>query len=167
MDEENVPSMKNETIKVKVLMALADDENLVVDKETDESSICSTPLPSLEKLSSTKLVFGPKTIKSILKSKSTFKAESLKAPTGKLKSVKIKDDPPLAIVMKELNDLKLQISKNQIISLEREIKPRNLQHVVIKRCETCGSTDHNITDHYDIVWFRRGEELQAKNMLKL
>ncbi|GJU90723.1 retrovirus-related pol polyprotein from transposon TNT 1-94 [Tanacetum coccineum] len=35
------------------------------------------------------------------------------APAGKLKSVKIKDDPLLAIVMKELNELKLQISKNQ------------------------------------------------------
>ncbi|GKD66233.1 hypothetical protein Tco_1308341 [Tanacetum coccineum] len=33
-DEENVPSDENETIKVKVLMALADDENLVVDKES-------------------------------------------------------------------------------------------------------------------------------------
>nr|GEV09691.1 retrovirus-related Pol polyprotein from transposon TNT 1-94 [Tanacetum cinerariifolium] len=35
------------------------------------------------------------------------------APADKLKPVKIKDDPPLAIVMKELNSLKLQISKNQ------------------------------------------------------
>nr|GEV77544.1 copia protein [Tanacetum cinerariifolium] len=81
------------------------------------------------------------TIKSILRSKLTFKDETLKgvimnepssapsapargnksssaskvnsAPACKLKSVKIKDDPPLAIVMKELNNLKLQISKNR------------------------------------------------------
>nr|GEZ99075.1 hypothetical protein [Tanacetum cinerariifolium] len=104
----------------------------------DESSVCSTPLPPLEKLNGVEPVFGPKTIKSILKSKSTFKAEVLKGiiinepsstpakgnksdlaskvnsiPAGKLKKVKIKDDPPLAIVMKELNNLKLQISKNQ------------------------------------------------------
>ncbi|GJY46705.1 hypothetical protein Tco_0435768 [Tanacetum coccineum] len=83
-------------------------------------------------------ISGPKTIKSILRSNSTFKVEALKgviinepssapakgnksssaskvhsAPAGKLKSVKIKDDPPLAIVMKELNNLRLQVSKNQ------------------------------------------------------
>ncbi|GKA72985.1 hypothetical protein Tco_0779201 [Tanacetum coccineum] len=96
------------------------------------------PLPPLEKLTGAEPVSGPKTIKSILKSKSTFKAETLKgitinepssapargnksssvsktnsAPAGKLKNVKIEDDPPLAIVMKELNELKLQISKNK------------------------------------------------------
>nr|GEV06323.1 retrovirus-related Pol polyprotein from transposon TNT 1-94 [Tanacetum cinerariifolium] len=104
----------------------------------DESSVCSTPLPPLKKLDGAKHIFGPKTIKLILRSKSTSKAETLKgviinepssalakdnksssalkvnsAPVGKLKSVKIKDDPPLAIVIKELNNLKLQFSKSQ------------------------------------------------------
>ncbi|GKE12371.1 hypothetical protein Tco_1415922, partial [Tanacetum coccineum] len=104
----------------------------------DESLVCNTPLPLLKKLDGAEPVSGPKTIKSILTSKSTFKAETLKGviinepssaptkgnksssaskvnstPAGKLKSVKIEDDPPLAIVMKELNDLKLQINKNQ------------------------------------------------------
>ncbi|GKB08367.1 retrovirus-related pol polyprotein from transposon TNT 1-94 [Tanacetum coccineum] len=104
----------------------------------DESLVCSTPLPPLKKLDGVEPISGPKTIKSILRSKSTFKAEALKgviinepssapakgnksssaskvhsAPAGKLKSVKIEDDPPLAIVMKELNNLKLQFSKNQ------------------------------------------------------
>ncbi|GJT07769.1 retrovirus-related pol polyprotein from transposon TNT 1-94 [Tanacetum coccineum] len=104
----------------------------------DESSVCSTPLPPLKKLDGAEPISGPKTIKSILRSKSTFKAETLKgviinepssalakdnksssaskvnsAPAGKLKSVKIKDDPPLAIVIKELNNLKLQFSKSQ------------------------------------------------------
>ncbi|GKC19821.1 retrovirus-related pol polyprotein from transposon TNT 1-94, partial [Tanacetum coccineum] len=103
-----------------------------------ESSVCSTLFPLLKKLDGVEPISGPKSIKSILRSKSTFKAEALKsviinepssapakgnksssaskvnsAPAGKLKSVKIKDDPPLAIVIKELNDLKLQISKNQ------------------------------------------------------
>ncbi|GKE55992.1 hypothetical protein Tco_1495177, partial [Tanacetum coccineum] len=98
----------------------------------DESSVCSTPLPPLKKLDGDEPISGPKTIKSILRSKSTFKAETLKGvilnepssipargnkislaskvnstPAGKLKSVKIEDDPPLAIVMKELNNLKL------------------------------------------------------------
>ncbi|GJS19619.1 retrovirus-related pol polyprotein from transposon TNT 1-94 [Tanacetum coccineum] len=105
----------------------------------DESLVYSTPLPPLEKQACAKLVFGPKTIKSILKSNSTFKAETLKgvplkepssslvkdnrkvtsasktysASAGKLKNVKIEDDPSLATVMKELNELKLQLSKNK------------------------------------------------------
>ncbi|GJX38691.1 hypothetical protein Tco_0251994 [Tanacetum coccineum] len=91
------------------------------------------PLPPLEKLVGAKPVPGPKTIKSNLKSNPTFKAETLKgitlkepslapakdnkkgslasktssAPASKLKNVKVEDDPPLAIVMKELNELKL------------------------------------------------------------
>ncbi|GKA06276.1 hypothetical protein Tco_0685500, partial [Tanacetum coccineum] len=105
---------------------------------TNESSVCSIPLPLLKKLDGAEPISRPKTIKSTLRSKSTFTSETLKGviinepslapargnksasaskvnstPTGKLKSVKIKDDHPLAIVMKELNDLKLQISKNQ------------------------------------------------------
>ncbi|GJZ56484.1 hypothetical protein Tco_0611677, partial [Tanacetum coccineum] len=96
------------------------------------------PLPPLEKLTGAELISGQKTIKSILKSKSTFKAETLKGiiinepssalvrgnksssasktnstPSRKLKNVKMEDDPPLAIIMKELNELKLQISKNK------------------------------------------------------
>ncbi|GKE75485.1 hypothetical protein Tco_1537526, partial [Tanacetum coccineum] len=88
----------------------------------DEPSVCSIPLPPLEKLDGAEPVFGPKTIQSILKSKSTFKYEALKgviinepssapatgnksasalkvnsAPAGKLKNVKDEDDPPLAI----------------------------------------------------------------------
>nr|GEX37742.1 hypothetical protein [Tanacetum cinerariifolium] len=89
---------------------------------SNHDTVCSTPLPPLKKLDGAEPVSGPKTIKSILKSKSTFKAETLKGiiinepsstPAGKLKNVKMEDDPPLAIVMKELNDLKLQISKNK------------------------------------------------------
>ncbi|GJR57136.1 retrovirus-related pol polyprotein from transposon TNT 1-94 [Tanacetum coccineum] len=88
----------------------------------DESSVCSTPLPPLKKLDGAEPISGSKTIKSILRSKSTFKVETLKgiiinepssapakgnkssstskvnlAPAGKLKSVKIEDDSPLAI----------------------------------------------------------------------
>nr|GEU50046.1 retrovirus-related Pol polyprotein from transposon TNT 1-94 [Tanacetum cinerariifolium] len=46
--------------------------------DTDESSVYSTPLPSLKKLDGVELISGSKTIKSILKSKSTFKAEAFK-----------------------------------------------------------------------------------------
>ncbi|GJY42579.1 retrovirus-related pol polyprotein from transposon TNT 1-94 [Tanacetum coccineum] len=134
----------------------------------NESSVCSTPLPSLEKLASAEPISKPKTIKSILKSNSTFKPETLKgvtinepssapakdnknvsaskrnsAPTSKLKNVKIIDDIPL------------------VISLRRGFKPRNPQKVTTSY-ETCGSTVHTTTDHSDIEWFRRGEALQAK-----
>nr|GEY59269.1 hypothetical protein [Tanacetum cinerariifolium] len=120
------------------------------------------PLPPLEKLTGVEPVFRPKTIKSILKSKSTFKAETLK------------DDPPLAIVMKELNEVKLQISKNkssyfknknsqQDYFSKKGIKPGNPQHV-IKNRETCGSNVHTAFDHNDIEWFRKREALQAKKV---
>ncbi|GKC34853.1 retrovirus-related pol polyprotein from transposon TNT 1-94, partial [Tanacetum coccineum] len=87
-----------------------------------ESLVYSTPLPLLKKLDGSEPISRPKTIKLILRSKSTFKAKTLKsviinepssapakgnksflaskvhsAPAGKLKSVKIEDDPPLAI----------------------------------------------------------------------
>ncbi|GKA77888.1 hypothetical protein Tco_0784425 [Tanacetum coccineum] len=131
---------------------------------TDESPVCSTPLPPLKKLDGAEPVSGPKNIKSILKLKSTFKAETLKgvkinepssapakgnkrssaskvnsAPADKLKSVKIEDDPPLAIVMKELNDLKLQISKNQS-SYSRSNQPQQ-----------CERTDHRTCDHAEYI----------------
>ncbi|GJY86358.1 hypothetical protein Tco_0500384 [Tanacetum coccineum] len=44
----------------------------------DESSVRSTPLPLLEKLNGIEPISGQKTIKSILRSKSTFKPEALK-----------------------------------------------------------------------------------------
>ncbi|GJV20530.1 hypothetical protein Tco_1369550 [Tanacetum coccineum] len=47
----------------------------------DESSVFSTALPPLEKLAGAEPVSSPKTIKSILKSNSTFKAETLKGVT--------------------------------------------------------------------------------------
>ncbi|GJV35557.1 retrovirus-related pol polyprotein from transposon TNT 1-94 [Tanacetum coccineum] len=82
----------------------------------------NTTDPSIAKLDGVEPISGQKTIKSILRSKSTLKFETLKgviinkpsstpakgnksssaskvnsAPAGKLKSVKIEDDPPLAI----------------------------------------------------------------------
>ncbi|GKD57507.1 hypothetical protein Tco_1290894 [Tanacetum coccineum] len=45
----------------------------------DESSVYSTPLPPLKKLDGAEPISGPKTIKSILRLKSTFKAKALKS----------------------------------------------------------------------------------------
>ncbi|GKE00357.1 hypothetical protein Tco_1388340 [Tanacetum coccineum] len=94
-------------------------------------------------------------------SNSTFKAETLKgvtineptsapakgnknvsaskknsAPVGKLKNVKTEDDIPLSVVIKELNDLKLQINKNPS-SYSRNNKP---QHV---KTHSKQNTKHN------------------------
>nr|GEU75626.1 hypothetical protein [Tanacetum cinerariifolium] len=219
-DKKEVSSDENESIKVKALMALANEERVSVSKESISNgdwvkiSIQKHPLPPLEKLANAKLVPGPKSIKSNLKSNPTFNAETLKgltlkepsssptkdnkkgssasktysAPAGKLKNVKVEDDPPLAIVMKELNELKLQLGKkshlnsetislnrcelcrsydhdtqnhNRIISLRRGIKPRNPQHVT-KNYETSGSNVHTTTDHNDIKWFRKGEAKKAR-----
>ncbi|GJV41451.1 retrovirus-related pol polyprotein from transposon TNT 1-94 [Tanacetum coccineum] len=155
-DEKEVSSDENETTKVKVLMALADDENLVVDKESAKN----VSIPGVEKswLFEAKDLISPNhdtgrifltksqrnttdppiivtdssaidlLFLTILKSNYTFKAEVLKgititepysasaktktsaskvnsATAGKFKNVKIKDDLPLAIVIKELNKL--------------------------------------------------------------
>ncbi|GKA19881.1 hypothetical protein Tco_0699796 [Tanacetum coccineum] len=57
-------------------------DSLTTDYDSaDESSVCSTPLPLQKNLTGAKPVSGPKTIKSILKSKSTFKAKTLKGIT--------------------------------------------------------------------------------------
>ncbi|GJY99763.1 hypothetical protein Tco_0517193 [Tanacetum coccineum] len=134
------------------------------DSTLSNHNMLKHPLPLLEKLTGAEPDSGPKTIKSILKSKFTFKAETLKgiiinepssalargnksssasktnsAPAGKLKNVKMEDDPPLAIVMKELNELKLQISKNKSSYF------RN------KNSQQCKRTNHRTCDHAEFM----------------
>nr|GEW04114.1 retrovirus-related Pol polyprotein from transposon TNT 1-94 [Tanacetum cinerariifolium] len=86
-DEEEVSSDDNDTGKVPLNEShrnttdhsVVVSDSLATDYDSlDESSVCSTLIPPLKKLTGAKLVFGPKTIKSILNSKSTFKAETLK-----------------------------------------------------------------------------------------
>ncbi|GJU40414.1 hypothetical protein Tco_1193371 [Tanacetum coccineum] len=157
----------------------------------DESSFCSTPLPPLKKLDGVEPISGPKIIKSILRSKSLFKAEALKsviinepssapakgnksssaskvhpAPAGKLKSVKIKDDPPLAIVMKELNNLKLQFSKNQSSHSRNDQSqhtPQNKYKTQFKkRCELCGLNNHLTKNCYKVLFCKKCERIDHK-----
>ncbi|GKB87373.1 hypothetical protein Tco_0959645 [Tanacetum coccineum] len=156
----------------------------------DESSVCSNPLPLLEKLAGAKPISRPKTIKSILKSNSTFKPETLKgvtineptstpakgnknvsaskrnsAPTGKLKNVKIDDDIRLSIAMKELNDLKLKISKNQS-SYSRINKPQQIPQNALqnkyktqlkKNCELYGLNNHLSENFYNVLFCKKCE----------
>ncbi|GJX65935.1 hypothetical protein Tco_0300278 [Tanacetum coccineum] len=107
------------------------------------------------------------------KSSSALKVNS--APTGKPKSVKIEDDPPLATVIKELNDLKLQVSKNQSSqSRDKQGSQNTLQNIKnpqLKRsselcglknhltekcykvlfCMICGKTNHRTCDHAEYM----------------
>ncbi|GJX35866.1 hypothetical protein Tco_0247423 [Tanacetum coccineum] len=160
--------------------------------ETEDSTLSNhdtgkNPLPPLEKLTGAEPISGPKTIKSILKSKSTFKAETLKgitinepssapargksssasktnsAPAGKLKNVKMEDDPPLAIVMKELNELKLQISKKKS-SYSRnknaqQVPPNALQNRYKTQfkmnCDLCGQNNHLSENCYEVLFCKK------------
>ncbi|GJY67876.1 hypothetical protein Tco_0470858 [Tanacetum coccineum] len=153
----------------------------------DESLICSTPLFSLKKLEGVEPISGPKTIKSILKSKSTFKAETLKgitinepssapargksssasktnlAPAGKLKNMKMEDDPPLAIVMKELNELKLQISKKKSSYSRNKnaqrVPPNALQNRYKTQfkmnCYLCGQNNQFSENCYEVLFYKK------------
>nr|GEU57289.1 hypothetical protein [Tanacetum cinerariifolium] len=116
----------------------------------DGSLVSSTLLPTLKKLDGAEHIYGPKTIKSILRLKSTFKAETLKG-------VKI-NKPSLALAKGNKSS---QASKVNSAPAEREINLRNPQHA-FKRCEACCSLNHTTTDHYDIKRVKRGEALQAK-----
>ncbi|GJU94577.1 retrovirus-related pol polyprotein from transposon TNT 1-94 [Tanacetum coccineum] len=152
----------------------------------DESLVCSTPLPPLKKLDGVEPISGPKTIKSILRSKSTLKTEALKgviinepssapakdnksssaskvhsAHAGKLKSVKIKYDHSLAIIMKELNSLKLQVSKNQSSHSRNDHSqhtPQNKYQTQFKKsCEMCGLNNHITENCYKVLFCKRCE----------
>nr|GEV82677.1 retrovirus-related Pol polyprotein from transposon TNT 1-94 [Tanacetum cinerariifolium] len=216
-DKEEVSSDDNEIVEVKVLMALAKDNDVVIKgaRNADDTkvsipgverpwlskaegfilpnhdTVCNTPLSPLKKLDSVERTSGPKTIKSILRSKSTFKAEALKgviinepsstlakgnksssalkvhsALACKLKSVKIKDDPPLVIVMKELNNLKLQVSKNQSsycrINQSQQVPQNTLQNKYKtqfkRRCDLCGLNNHLSENCYKVLFCKRCEK---------
>ncbi|GKB34509.1 hypothetical protein Tco_0879451, partial [Tanacetum coccineum] len=169
-DTGKVPSNESQRNTTDPSVVVSDSSATDYDS-ADESLVCSTLLPLLEKLAGAKPVFGPKTIKSNLKSNPTFKAETLKgitlkepssvptkdnnkgssasktflAPAGKLKNVKIEDDPPFAIVMKELNELKLQLSK------KKSSHSRNHQPQQVLFCKKCKKTDHKTCDHAEFM----------------
>ncbi|GJX48664.1 retrovirus-related pol polyprotein from transposon TNT 1-94 [Tanacetum coccineum] len=157
-DIGKVPSDESQRNTTDPLVVVSDSSATNFDL-ADESSVCIT-------------LKEPSSSPAKDNRKCTSASKTFSAPAGKLKNVKIKDDPPLATMMKELNELKLQLSKNKssysrttslnrIISLRRGIKPRNPQHVT-KNYITCGSNVHTTTDHNDIEWFRKGEALKAK-----
>ncbi|GJZ72937.1 hypothetical protein Tco_0637083 [Tanacetum coccineum] len=146
-DEEEVSSDDNEMVKVKVLMKLAD-ENDAVSKE-DESSVCSTPLPLLEKLASAELHLkgqgGSSSRSKILRpSKHSF-PPCIHCGFNDHLSDDCVYYPICDICGSYDHDTHVH---NKIISLRRGIKPRNPQNV-LKGCETCGS----ICDIKKPIWY--------------
>ncbi|GJX52167.1 hypothetical protein Tco_0280536 [Tanacetum coccineum] len=139
------------------------------------------PPSSLEKLNGVEPVSGPKTIKSILKSKSIFKAETLKGESSSRSRPSRLAIPFPPCIHCGYNDHKSDDcvyyliceicgsynhdnhDHNMIISLRRRIKPRIPQYVT-KNCETCGSNVHTTSYHNDIEWFREIEALQDKKV---
>ncbi|GJY80550.1 hypothetical protein Tco_0493301 [Tanacetum coccineum] len=176
-DEEEVSSDDNEMVEVKVLMAQSEENDDVIKEgarngEWVKISMRKHPLPLLKMLDGAEPISGPKTIKSILKSKSTFKAETLKgviinessstpakdnksssaskvnsAPAGKLKSVKIKDDPPLAIDFEaKYNKVKAKLallSSSASASKAASVKNQSLVAEAYKWDEEEVSSDDN------------------------
>nr|GEU68083.1 integrase, catalytic region, zinc finger, CCHC-type, peptidase aspartic, catalytic [Tanacetum cinerariifolium] len=159
LDEEEVSSDDEET-GVKAFMSLTDKEKIYVGKESARNDEWTkiTKKSNLHKSSEAEDSTQPNHDTNELKS--TFKADTLKgitlnkpssapargnkcssasktnlAPAGKLKNVNMKDNPSLAMVMKELNELKLQISKKK----SSYSKNKNTQQKVVS---------------YDWVWER-------------
>ncbi|GJV72726.1 hypothetical protein Tco_1492721 [Tanacetum coccineum] len=168
-DKEEVLADDNEMGEVKVLMALVDDESVDVGKESakngervkilmkkydsaDESSVCITSFPPLEKLSGAKPVSGLKTIKSILKSNSTFKAETLKGVTI--------NEPSSALAKgnKNASSFKTNLAPAGKLKNVKSVEVITMIHMVII------GTVHTTIDHNDIKWFMRDKALLAKKV---
>ncbi|GJV38373.1 hypothetical protein Tco_1410850 [Tanacetum coccineum] len=152
MEDNDVPLDESKRNTTDPSVAISDSS--VTDYDSaDESSVCSIHLSPLEKLAGTEPVSRPKTIKSILKSNFTFKAEifvhqhhtSQGKSSSRSRSLRPAIPFPFCIHCRS-------------ISLRRGIKHRNPQHVT-KNCETCGSNVYTTTDHNDIEWFRKREAL--------
>ncbi|GJY75624.1 retrovirus-related pol polyprotein from transposon TNT 1-94 [Tanacetum coccineum] len=153
----------------------------------DESLVYSTHLPPLEKLAGAKPVSRPKTIKSILKSNSTFKVDTLKgmtinepssaptkgnknslasknnsAPASKLKNVKTKDDSPLSIsdIRKPIWYLESRYSRHMtgIKSYLHKYVEQQGPKVVFRDDSTC------ITQGYGSIKFENQNDIKIKQL---
>nr|GEW91885.1 hypothetical protein [Tanacetum cinerariifolium] len=90
-DTDEVPSNKSQRNTTNPSAVVFDSPAPNYDS-ADESSVCSTPFLPLKKLDDAELGSGPKTVKSILKSKSMFKAKTLKGNGYDKKGTKSKQN---------------------------------------------------------------------------
>ncbi|GJT44247.1 hypothetical protein Tco_0952962 [Tanacetum coccineum] len=135
-DTDKVPSNESQRNTTNLSVVFSDSSATDYDS-VDESSVSSTPLLPLKKLDGI-TINEPPSAPTRGKSSSAFKSNP--APAGKLKNVKMEDDPPLAIVMKEINELKLQINK------KKSSYSRN------KNTQQCKRTDHITCDHAEFMF---------------
>ncbi|GKA58794.1 hypothetical protein Tco_0758107 [Tanacetum coccineum] len=85
----------------------------------DESLVSSTPLPPLEKLAGAEPISGPKTIKSILMSNSTFKPETLKGVTI--------NEPTICYLL----STKFNVAEGVNAASEEKIMDQDSTHIVV------------------------------------
>nr|GFA13759.1 hypothetical protein [Tanacetum cinerariifolium] len=131
-DADEVPSNKSQRNTTDPLAVVSDSPAPDYDS-TDESLVCSTLLLPLKKLDGAKPGFGPKTVKSILKSKSMFKAKTLKG-----------------ITLNEPSSTPTRGNKSSSSS-KTNSDPAGKEKL------TATTSDHN-----DIEWFRKRETPHAK-----
>ncbi|GJS31857.1 hypothetical protein Tco_0492477 [Tanacetum coccineum] len=126
----------------------------------DESLVCSTPLPLLEKLAGVEPVSGPKTIKSILKSNSTFKVETLKGVTineqsstptkGNKNGLASKNNSAHAVPQNALqNKYKTQFKRNCKLCGVNNHLSENCYKVLF--CKKCERTYHRTSNHAEYM----------------
>nr|GEY36567.1 hypothetical protein [Tanacetum cinerariifolium] len=159
-DEDEVLFDNNEMFKVKVLIALAEDNDAVSKEGVKRPWLSKAEGFTLPNHDTGRILppESPRNTIDPLGNKSSLVLKVNSALAGKLKSVKIEDDPSLGLCGSYDHDTNVH---TRFISLEREIHIRNPQHA-FKRYEACGISTHTTTDHYDIEWFKRGKALQAK-----
>nr|GFB72657.1 hypothetical protein [Tanacetum cinerariifolium] len=149
-DTDKVSSYKSERNTTNHSIAISD--SLVTDCDSaNESSVCSTPHPPLEKLA------APTKDNISISISKTNSAPAVHCGYNDHHSGDCVCYPTCELCGSYDHDIH---GHNKIISL-RGIKPRNPQHVT-KNYETCGISVHTTTDHNDIERFRKREALQAK-----
>nr|GFA08346.1 hypothetical protein [Tanacetum cinerariifolium] len=125
------------------------------DSTLSNHDISKHPLPPLEKLTDAEPISGPKTIESILMSRSTFKAKTLKGFTinkpssapargNKSSSASKTNSAPAGLFLQEEESNLETLNTSQ----------RTIKHVVAMF----------IPHLIDIEWFRKREALQAKKV---
>nr|GEW78714.1 reverse transcriptase domain-containing protein [Tanacetum cinerariifolium] len=106
----------------------------------DQSSVYSTPLLPLKKLDGSEPISGPKTIKLILRSKFTFKAEALKGV--------ITNEPSLALAKDNKNSSALKV--HSALQLQNV-----LQDKFKRSCELCGLNNHLSENCYKVMFSKK------------
>ncbi|GJY55144.1 hypothetical protein Tco_0446808 [Tanacetum coccineum] len=158
-DTCKVPSNKSQ-INTTDHSVIVSDSSATDYDSADESSVYSTPFPPLEKLTGAEPISRPKTIKLILNSEFTFKAETLKdiiinePPQLLLEATKVLQllkliqlllVPPNALQ----NKYKTQFKMNYELCRQNNHLSENCYEVLF--CKKCKKIDHKTCDHAEFI----------------